>query len=193
MRQFLEFYIIDIMNYRIYSIFMVKFEWKKIVFILDLGIIFFTVLFFIYNLKPIIYLYFGVIYDRDFNIENANIFGILFVITLIKSLFGVIYILILKIKYKQNIFMNNLKRYTFLWILFSLMILSYSLALIVMKAYNSIYNLIYAIYIITGTFCWIRVMVNNIYIRNSIKNIFVLFNLISNNLLIIIGYFISIY
>ena len=170
-----------------------KFEWKKIVLILDLWIVFFTVLFFLYNLRPILYLYFGVIYDRDFNIENVNIFGILFVITLIKSLFGVIYVLILKIKYKQDIFINNFKHYTFLWILFSLMILSYSLALIVMKAYNSIYNLIYAVYIIIGTFCWIRVMVNNIYVKNSIKNVFVLFNLISNNLLIVIGYFISIY
>jgi hypothetical protein len=172
---------------------MSKFEWKKIVFILDLGIVFFTVLFFLYNLKPIIYLYFGVIYDRDFNIENANIFGILFVITLLKSLFGIVYTLILKIKYKQNIFINNLKHYIILWTLFSAMILSYSLVLIIMKAYNSINNLIYAIYIIIGTFCWIRVMVNNIYIKNSMKNIFVLFNLISNNLLIVIGYFISIY
>jgi len=73
------------------------------------------------------------------------------------------------------------------------MILSYSLVLIAMKAYNSIYNLIYAVYIITGTFCWIRVIVNNIYVKNSIKNVFVLSNLISNYLLIIIGYFISIY
>jgi len=78
---------------------MVKFEWKKIILILDLGIVFFTVFFFLYNLRPILYLYFGVICDRDFNIENANIFGILFVITLIKSLFGVICIIILKIKY----------------------------------------------------------------------------------------------
>jgi hypothetical protein len=173
---------------------MSKFEWKKIVIIFDLGIVFFTVLFFLYNfLKPVIYLSLRILDGGVFNIENANIFGILFVITLIKLLFGVICILILKIKYKQNIFMNNLKLYTILWILFSAMILSYSLVLIIMKAYNSINNLIYAIYIIIGNFCWIRVMVNNIYIKNSMKNIFVLFNLISNNLLIIIGYFISIY
>jgi hypothetical protein len=172
---------------------MVKFEWKKYLFILDLGIIIFTLLFFLYNIRPFLYLLLRYHYEGGFNLKNANIFGILFIITLLKSIIGIICILTLKIKYKQKLFGKDFKLYTLLWILFSILILSYSLVLIIMKAYNSIYNLIYALLIIIGTFCWIKTMIYNIDIRNSIKTIFVLFNLISNYLLIIMGYFISIY
>jgi len=171
---------------------MVKFEWKKYLFIFDLGIIFFTVLFFLYNLKPLLYLPLGITYDGGFDIiGDANIWGVLFVITLLKSLVGIVGIS--RIKYKQKLFGNDFKLYTLLWILFSIIILSYSLVLIIYRAYNSTDNLIYALFIVIGTFCWLKTMIHNIYIKNSIKNIFVLFNLISNYLLIIMGYFISIY
>jgi hypothetical protein len=172
---------------------MIELKLKKIIILIDFGIIIFTLLFFLYNIRPFLYLFLRYNYDGGFNLNNANIFGVLFLITLLKSIVGIICILIFKIKYKQKLYGKDFKIYTLLWILFSIMILSYSLVLIIMKAYNSIYNLIYAIFIIIGTFCWIKTMLNNIYIKNYIKNIFVLFNILSNYLLIVMGYFISIY
>jgi hypothetical protein len=172
---------------------MIKLYWKKILFILDIGIILYTPLYFLYKLYPLFLVLTGSFVDRViFDMRSANVFGILFVITLVKLLFGIIYFIILQVKYKQHLLKNN-KKYYYLWIIFSILIISYAIVLIITNTYNSYYNLIYSVLIIIGTFCWLKVMLNNFYMKKILMIIFIVFNIISNYLLIVLGFIISIY
>jgi hypothetical protein len=167
--------------------------WKIIIFFVDICLIIYTPLYLFYKLIPLFYSLMGRIIDRNiFDMNSANVFGIIFVITLFKILFGIIIFIILQVKYRQYIIKKN-KKYNLLWIIFSIFIISYSIVLIINNTYNAYYNLFYSIYIIIGTFCWINVILNNINLNKIFQNIFVVFNLICNYLLIIIGFIISIY
>jgi len=173
---------------------MSNFKWKKIILIIDLGFVSFIIIYFLYNLIPLFYLSLGYNVDRAiFNIRNATTFGILFVITLAKLFFGFTYYIINKINVKENLFINVFKYYTFLWMVFSFLILTSSVVLIIKNAFNWNYNLLYTILIIIGTFCWLTILLKNNNINRKIEKLFIFLNLISNYLLIIVGYFISIY
>ena len=164
---------------------MFKSSWKKALLIFDLCIILFTVSLFLYKLLPIFHLLFGYhICYNIFDMRYANIFGFLFIVTLLKSFFGIIMFLILLIK-KQKFNKNIQNYFYFLWVLFSVLIITYSIILLTANAYIAIYNLVYAMFIIIGTFCWIKIVLNNISIKKNIEKIFISFNLISNYLLII--------
>ena len=146
-----------------------KLFWKRIIFILDMGIIIYTPIYLLYKLIPLFYLLMGHLVDRViFDMRSANILGSLFIITIIKLVIGIVCFLILQIKYKQNLLKNNHKYYINLWIIFSIFILSYSIVLLITKTYNSYYNFFYSILIIIGTICWLKIILNNMYIKKNI-------------------------
>jgi hypothetical protein len=167
--------------------------WKKAIFFIDLTIMAFTILYFIYTLIPLLYALSGANVDRPlFDRRNANIFGVLFVYVLLKSAFAFILYVILKIKCKKTIFFKNIKS-IFPWILFSVLIFSLGIALVIMKSYDSKSNLLYSLVIIIGTFLWLNIMIYENNLNSMIKRYFLILNLLGNYLLILIGYIISIY
>jgi len=165
---------------------------KNIVKIFDIMFNIFILGYFIHYLIPLFYSLLGLIVDRNiFNMYSINVFGILFVIMLIKLFIGIIINIIYLFKYKIKLIKD--KYINYVWFLFSILILSIATVLIINRSYNSIYNLFYSIYVIIGTYSWLNIMLFKNNIHKIIRHIFVFLNIISNYLLIIIGYMISIY
>ena len=97
---------------------------KKIIIIIDLIIILFTLAFILYYLYPLLIIMTGSLYCAEiFDMRKINIFGVLFVYLLIKSAIGIVYFSYLKIKYKLDFVIQNIK-FIFPHILFSILILT---------------------------------------------------------------------
>jgi hypothetical protein len=79
------------------------------------------------------------------------------------------------------------------WIFFTIFIISFSITLMVKNSYNANYNIIYSIIFIIGSYLWLKLLLDNIGINKLFKILYIIINPLCNYLILVIGYFISIY
>jgi hypothetical protein len=127
-----------------------------------------------------------------FDIEKINIFGILFVFVLLRSCIGIIYYIILVIKYKKCIILQN-KVYIFPSIIFSILILFSAIKLLIKGSYNSSYYIGYSLFILSGTYFYINSILYEYELKKPLKLLYSTLVPLYSSLLIMIGYLISIY
>jgi hypothetical protein len=125
-------------------------------------------------------------------IGDANVYGILFIYVLLKMIIGFILFIIKLLKHKK--FYNKLFSKNIIpWIFCTIFIIAFSITLILKKSYNANYNSIYSIIFIIGSYLWLKLLLDNIRINNLLKIVYIIINPLCNYLILIMGYFISIY
>ena len=161
---------------------------KNIVLYIDL----LTNIFFILFTFRVLLMFFGITTEWGVRIGDANIYGILFVYVLLKMIIGFIIFIIKLIKQKN--FNNKLFSKNIIpWIFFTISIISFSITLMFKNSYNANYNIIYSIIFIIGSYLWLRLLLDNIRINKLFKILYIIINPLCNYLIVVIGYFISIY
>jgi hypothetical protein len=160
---------------------------NKIILCIDFLINIFTLLFTFRELL----MFFNIITEWGVNIGDANIYGILFIYTLLKSIIGIIIFIIKQVKKKNPIKLFN---YNIIpWIILSIFIITFGITLMFKKSYNANYNIIYSIIFIIGSYFWLKLLLDNIDIKKYFKILYITMNPLCNYLILIIGYIISIY
>jgi len=161
---------------------------KNIILYIDLLTNIFSILF----TFRVFLMFFGITTEWGVYIGDANIYGILFLYVLLKMVIGFIIFIVKSIKQKLlNIKLFN--KNIIPWIFFTVFIIAFNITLILKKAYNANFNSIYSIIFIIGSFIWLKLLLDNIKINNVIKIVYIIINPLCNYLILIIGYFISIY
>jgi hypothetical protein len=161
---------------------------KNIILYIDLLINIFSILF----TFRILLMFFGITTEWGVWIGDANICGILFVYVLLKMIIGFIIFIIKLIKQKKlniKLFSKNIIP----WIFFTILIISFSITLIFKNSYNANYNIIYSIIFTIGSYLWLKLLLDNIMISRLFKILYIIINPLCNYLILVIGYFISIY
>jgi hypothetical protein len=161
---------------------------KKIILYIDS----LTNVFFILFTFRVLLMFFGITTEWGVDIRDANIYGILFVYVLFKMLIASIELFIKIIKQKK-LKMKLFDKIIIPWIIFTPFIISFSITLIFKNSYNAIYNTIYSIIFIIGSYLWLKLLLDNTKINNLFKISYIIINPLCNYLILIMGYFISIY
>jgi hypothetical protein len=151
-----------------------------------------TNIFFILFTFRVLLMFFGITTEWGVSIEDANIYGILFVYVLIKMLLGFIIFIIKIIKHK-NFKIGLFNKNIIPWIIYTFFIFSFGITLIIKNSYNANYNIIYSIIFIIGSYLWLILLLENIRVNYLFKIAYIIINPLCNYLLLIMGYFISIY
>ena len=161
---------------------------KNIVLYIDLLTNIFIILF----TFRVLLMFFGITTEWGVRIGDANIYGILFVYVLLKMITGFI-IFIIKLIKQKNFNIKLFSKNIIPWIFFTIFIISFSITLIFKNSYNANYNIIYSIIFIIGSYLWLRLLLDNIRINKLFKILYIIINPLCNYLILVIGYFISIY
>jgi hypothetical protein len=140
----------------------------------------------------VLLMFFNITTEWGVKIGDANIYGILFVYVLLKMLIGFVTFIIKLVKQKKQT-ITLFGKDIIPWIFFTIIIISFSITLILKKSYNANYNTVYSIIFIIGSFMWLKLFLDNIRINKLFKILYITINPLCNYLILIIGYFISIY
>jgi hypothetical protein len=161
---------------------------KNIILYIDLLTNIFTILF----TFRVLLMFFGITTEWGVWIGDANIYGILFVYVLLKMIIVFIIFIVKLIKQKKldiKLFSKNIIP----WMFFTVFIISFSITLIFKNTYNANYNIIYSIIFIIGSYLWLELLLDNIRIKKLFKILYVIMNPLCNYLILVTGYFISVY
>ena len=151
-----------------------------------------TNIFFILFTFRVLLMFFNITTEWGVRLGDVNIYGILFVYVLLKMIIGFIVFIIKLIKQKIfdiKLFSNNIIP----WIFFTTFIITFSVTLLIKNAFNANFNSIYSIIFIIGSYLWLKLLLDNIKVKKSFKIVYIVLNPLCNYLILIMGYFISIY
>jgi hypothetical protein len=139
-------------------------------------------------------MFFNITTEWGVDTGDANVYGILFIYVLLKMIIGFIVFSIIFIKQtKKKLTIKLFSKNIIPWIIFSTLIISFSITLIFRKSYNANYNIIYSVIFIIGSYLWLKLLLDNININKSLRILYITINPLCNYLILLIGYFISIY